>query len=256
MRHLKKVVSAMLNPLGLELVRRKPAPELEGMEDLSGREKSILSTVMPYTMAGPLRVAALLHSVRYLVSSGVPGDIVECGVWRGGGMMAAALSLLALGDTSRNLYLYDTFEGLPPPTEADVGYDGTPAREQFDRIMQKEGAAWCYSGIDEVRNNMAATGYPMGKVIFVKGKVEVTIPQTLPGQIGLLRLDTDWYESTRHELIHMLPLLVRHGILIIDDYGHWQGAKKAVDEYFAALGWVPYLHRIDYAGRIFVLGQA
>ena len=170
-------------------------------------------------------------------------------------MMAAALTLLELGDISRNLYLYDTFEGLPPPTESDLTHDGTPAKEQYDRVLKRDGVAWCYSGIDEVRKNMNCTGYPVEKIIYVKGKVEHTVPRTLPNHIALLRLDTDWYESTKHEMQHMFPLLDLRGILIIDDYGHWQGAQKAVDEYFAARGPLPYLHRIDYTGRILARGS-
>lgn len=98
---------------------------------------------------------------------------------------------------------------------------------------------------------MAATGYPKDNIIFIKGKVEQTIPGTLPGKIALLRLDTDWYESTKHELNHLYPLLEKAGILIIDDYGAWQGARKAVDEYFSTNGPV-YLHRLDFTGRLVI----
>ena len=87
---------------------------------------------------------------------------------------------------------------------------------------------------------MASTGYPPDRVRYVKGPVERTIPDRLPGgPIALLRLDTDWYESTRHELLHLFPLLSPGGVLIIDDYGHWSGARKAVDEYLGGLA-VPY----------------
>ena len=78
--------------------------------------------------------------------------------------------------------------------------------------------------------------------------MKIQIPKYLPGEIALLRLDTDWYKSTQHELIHLYPLLVGSGVLIIDDYGHWQGAKKAVDEYFSDKKIL--LNRIDYTGRI------
>ena len=72
----------------------------------------------------------------------------------------------------------------------------------------------------------------------------------MPKQIALLRLNTDWFESTYHELVHLYPLLSKGGVLIIDDYGHWQGARKAVDTYFKEQGIYPLLHRIDYTGRI------
>jgi hypothetical protein len=97
---------------------------------------------------------------------------------------------------------------------------------------------------------MAMTNYPQDKLNYVVGKVEDTIPETLPRKIALLRLDTDWYESTLHELNHLYPLLTEGGVLIIDDYGHWQGAKKAVDEYIEKNKLKILLNRIDYTGRI------
>jgi hypothetical protein len=89
-------------------------------------------------------------------------------------------------------------------------------------------------------------------VNLVKGPVESTIPATIPDQLAILRLDTDWYESTKHELDHLYPRLVSGGILIIDDYGHWQGARQAVDEYFARQNLKPLLSRIDYTCRIMI----
>jgi len=103
-----------------------------------------------------------------------------------------------------------------------------------------------------VQANLGRTGYPAERIHYVKGKVEETIPATLPSRIALLRLDTDWYESTRHELQHLYPLLSTHGVLIIDDYGHWQGARQAVDEYFAASAEPVFLHRVDYTARLVV----
>src|SRR5437773_5710167 len=97
---------------------------------------------------------------------------------------------------------------------------------------------------------MAATGYPTAKLHFVQGMVEETIPATVPARIAILRLDTDWYQSTRHELEHLYPLVSHIGVLIVDDYGYWKGARKAVDEYFARAQTPMLLHRIDSAGRI------
>jgi O-methyltransferase len=104
--------------------------------------------------------------------------------------------------------------------------------------------------MNDVQTNMKQTNYPFSKIHFVQGKVEQTIPETIPSSIALLRLDTDWYESTYHELVHLFPKLVTGGVLIIDDYGHWQGARKAVDQYFAEQKTPILLNRIDYTGRI------
>lgn len=120
-------------------------------------------------------------------------------------------------------------------------------REHDDRGQE---AAADRPTLEEVRSNLLGTGYPAERVTFVKGRVEDTLPRVLPGPIALLRLDTAYYESTKRELEQLYPLLVLGGVLIIDDYGHWKGARRAVDEYFAASGLRPFLHRIDYTGRL------
>jgi hypothetical protein len=101
-------------------------------------------------------------------------------------------------------------------------------------------------------SGLAETGYPAEDTSFIVGRVQDTIPEQTPRKIALLRLDTDWFESTYHELIHLWPLLVEGGVLIIDDYGDWAGAKKAVDQYFGEQGLRPFLHRIDASARVVV----
>jgi len=111
---------------------------------------------------------------------------------------------------------------------------------------------WAMAPLDRVRRNVLATGYPAERVHFIQGKVEDTLPANAPDRIALLRLDTDWYESTHHELTHLYPRLSPGGVLIIDDYGHWQGSRLAVDEFFAARAYTPLLGRMDYTGRMMV----
>ena len=205
-------------------------------------------------MTSAERIEALVNAVRYIVANAVPGDVVECGVWRGGSSMAAALTLKQLGDEQRHLYLYDTFEGMSAPTVEDVALDGASASSTFAVQRLSDGSSqWCRAPLDEVRTNLESTGYPADRLHYVKGKVETTLPATMPsGTIALLRLDTDWYESTRHELEHLYPRLAHGGVLIIDDYGHWAGARKAVDEYFTAHPPALLLNRVDYTARIAV----
>lgn len=191
------------------------------------------------------RVYALYQAVQYVIKNNIPGDFVECGVWRGGSTMAIALTLNLLNNHERSIYLYDTFTGMTEPEAIDIDVNGYTAEKQF-----KETPKMCYAGLDEVRKNLSTAGYPSDKLIFVEGPVEETIPATLPNQICLLRLDTDWYNSTLHELQHLFPALSNKGVLIIDDYGHWQGAKKAVDQYFTESNIFLLLNRIDYTGRI------
>ncbi len=199
------------------------------------------------------RVQALGDAVRYITDQGIPGDIVECGVWRGGSMMAVAKCLIELRDT-RRLYLFDTFAGMPPPSEADIDCHGQSAAMLLAISDRNRSDIWAESAIDEVRQNMRSTGYPDSLVTYVQGRVEDTVPDQAPSLISLLRLDTDWYESTAHELRHLFPRLSAGGVLIIDDYGHWQGARQAVDEYFSANEVPVLLTRIDYTGRMGVKG--
>lgn len=209
--------------------------------------------VRPFTMTSPERIFSLCEAVNYVVHKKIQGDIVECGVWKGGSMMAVAETLLRAGDSSRNLYLFDTFEGMPPPTKNDVDLAGMPAEKLLKRSdKEKDESVWCRATLDVVKEALGSTGYPSDKVHFIKGMVEETIPQYVPEKIALLRLDTDWYESTKHEMMHLFPRLSKGGVLIIDDYGHWQGARKAVDEYLENNDVKILLNRIDYTGRIAV----
>lgn len=228
--------------------RRKPAPLPPDIDD---EARNVIEMVSPFTMTSPERILAVRDAVRYVSRHRVPGDIVECGVWRGGSMMAAALTLLASGDR-RHLWLYDTFEGMSPPAEADRDVHGTDAATLLAAEDRRTGDTWCYSPLDDVRQNVLATGYPEALVRFIQGRVEETVPASAPEQIAILRLDTDWYESTRHELEQLYPRLSVGGVLIIDDYGHWQGARRAVDEYIESTGARLLLSRIDYTGRLAV----
>lgn len=213
----------------------------------------IYHSVNEFTMTSPERVHALIQAVKYIVINKIDGDIVECGVWKGGSASAIALTLKNLGDETRELYLYDTFSGMTSPTDVDVSIYGETALKQFSKTqISKDASNWCSSPLEEVRENVIGTGYPKDKLHFIKGKVEDTIPKYIPKKIALLRLDTDWYESTKHEMTHLFPLLSSKGVIIIDDYGHWEGARKAVDEYIAENNLCILLNRIDYTGRIAV----
>ncbi len=199
------------------------------------------------------RLFALIQAVRYVAKAGIAGEIVECGVWRGGSMMAAALTLLESADATRQLYLFDTFAGMSAPTDRDIAPNGQSARELLSSQRKDDPAsAWCYATIDDVTANMASTDYDPARVFFVKGKVEDTIPAHAPARIAILRLDTDWYESTRHEMEHLFPRLVSGGVLIVDDYGHWAGCRQAIDEYLQKHDIQILLNRVDYTGRMAV----
>jgi hypothetical protein len=192
--------------------------------------RKIYTKCEKHTMTTKAAMYELYKAVEYIVNSKINGDFVECGVWKGGSAMLMALTLIELKETERNIYLYDTFEGMSEPTKADHLLSDSSVHATA--ILKNKEIFRAISPLDEVKSNMYSTNYPSERICFVKGKVEDTIPGTLPSEIALLRLDTDWYESTIHELIHLYPVLTKKGVLILDDYGYWAGHKKAVDEYF------------------------
>jgi hypothetical protein len=221
--------------------------------DFDDELAAVVRRVRRHTMTTAPRIAALCDGIEYLVRHRIEGDLVECGVWRGGSMMAAALTLLRLGDTSRDLYLFDTYAGMPEPSAADVPspYDAYYSPHARWRRTQRSGPVVA-TPLEEVRQRMERTGYPRERIHLVPGMVEETLPAHAPERIALLRLDTDWYASTRHELVHLYPRLSDGGVLIVDDYGHYEGARRAVDEYFGERDEPLLLNRIDFSGRIAV----
>jgi O-methyltransferase len=211
--------------------------------------------VLPHTRtfgAGAEAPWALYQSIEYLVRNRIPGDIVECGVWSGGSMLLAALALQHFGDTSRRIWLYDTFAGNPRPEAVDARWDGVPALPTWEHYQQT-GGRWCFGGTQEhVRRVVTSSGYPAEQFVFVEGLVEDTLPAQRPDTIGLLRLDTDLYRSTLHELVHLYPLLSPGGILMIDDYGAFQGARLATDQFIEQNQLKLFLSRIDSSVRLAV----
>ncbi|WP_432093230.1 TylF/MycF/NovP-related O-methyltransferase [Streptomyces sp. bgisy100] len=228
-----------------------PAKAKAGLPaDYDDEARRTIHAVRPYTMTSPERLNALVLATRYVSRHGLPGAVVECGVWRGGSMQAVARTLVSIGDTSRDLYLFDTFEGMPPPTEKDRRRDGEMASDLLSR-RSKDHPIWAVATLEDVQEGMAQIPYPEDRVHYVPGRVEDTIPAGAPEEIAVLRLDTDWYASTRHELEYLYPRLVSGGVLLIDDYGWWQGSREAVDEFLEKTGARLLLLRMD-EGRIAV----
>lgn len=254
----KRILGQFVNPaarrFGFEIVRYgDPGAKPDYPVDFSPADVRILEAVRPFTMTTNENLKVLIDAIRYVSAHRLPGAMVECGVWRGGSSMAIALTLLEGGDNSRDLYLYDTFTGMNQPEDVDRFPDGTPAHVEFERTkISSDTSTWCSATLDDVTANLRTINYPMDRIRFVKGKVEDTIPGVVPDQIALLRLDTDWYASTRHELEHLFHRLVPHGVLIVDDYGYWAGARKAVDEFIQRQNLRLYLHRADQSSRVII----
>ena len=193
----------------------------------------------PYTMTSPARMKRLYEAVMEINKNQLEGAFVECGVFKGGSVMNMALTQLNFNKLV-HIYLYDTFEGMTPQGEFDINHKGVSA----DRIL-KNPSKLCICSLEQVKSHLKLTGYPQGFLHFRQGDVAETLKTDLPKQISLLRLDTDWYESTKIELEILYPRLVKGGVLILDDYGYWKGAKKAADDYFHSIGMDPHFEPIE-----------
>lgn len=239
---IKNAINGLANRFGYRVARtRKDGLPL----DFSEVEVELVKRVRPFTMTSPEAVRNLRECVRHVVARGIPGAFVECGVWKGGSSMAAALSFLELAER-RDIFLFDAYDlPIPPPVGLDTDHEG-------NRILGGAAEArpyWAAVSAEEVTANMRATGYPVQHVHVVKGLVADVIPARAPDLISILRLDTDTYESTIHNLRHLYPRLREGGFLVLDDYGTHQGVKAAVDEFFAEAGAPPMMHRVDTGSR-------
>lgn len=203
------------------------------------------------TMTSIPRLVNTLNSCKYVVANNIPGDFVECGVWRGGQAILAKLMFEKLG-SNKSVWMFDTFTGMTAPTEPDIkAKSKVHAGEKFKKNQKENFNRWCYASLEDVKNNCIRSNLNLDGMKFVQGDVCQTLAkkQNLPEQISILRLDTDWYESTKAELEVLYPILSAKGVLIIDDYGSWEGARKAVDEYFNKNDYMPLLNVTDYTGR-------
>jgi len=217
--------------------------------EMDALERNLIENCLNFSMISKLGMWNLLNSFHYVINNKIPGDFVECGVWKGG-CIALLKYLNDFNNIKRNIYAYDTFQGLPEPGIFDDKIDGRSSKNIWLNKNITEGG-WCKSELDEVKKNIRIVCNDLNKINFVKGKVEETllIKKNLPQEISILRLDTDFYESTKIELEVLFPRLSKGGILIIDDYGSFVGSKKAVDEYFQNK---PFLIFVDSGSRMLI----
>lgn len=206
----------------------------------------LFEQVKPYTMTSVEALYALYTAVNYVLDRNIKGDIVECGVWRGGSSLLAALILKMRGISDRKLYLYDTFQGMTPPTEFDVYKRGDTGAEMMEQYSDDIG--WCYALLEDVKAAFSEHNFEF-EINFIEGDVVETLKEIKPETISVLRLDTDWYESTAAELEQLYPNLSKGGVLIIDDYASWEGSRKATNDYFQKVP-KPMLTRIDKEVRM------
>lgn len=214
-------------------------------QDFSRFTQRLWDQVNPYTMTSQPRIVNLEYAVRYIVKHGIAGDFVECGVGDGGSIMAVALILRDQGIAERNLYLFDTFSGMPLPGDDDISVFGKSAKRKYQNKFVDGASTWHNFPLQRVQENLRRTAYPEKHLFLIQGLVQDTLPITPIGAVALLRLDTNFYESTKAEMEHLFPKLAAGGILIVDDYYKWLGQRKAVDEYLDANGLRLFLLRVD-----------
>lgn len=241
----KYLILKVVNAMGFDVLRINSFSIEKGGEFLKAYKMT-----KKYSSTSIERMFSLYKSIEYITKYNIPGDIVECGVWKGGSMMLCALALNLMGDNKRRLFLYDTYKGMVEPGEEDISFLNYKMKDRWMGLNRKDHNDWLYAPLSEVKENMYSTGYPKEKILFIEGKVEETIPNYMPDRIALLRLDTDWFNSTYHELVNLYPLLSPHGVIQIDDYGMNLGQKKAVDKYFTENNLKIFLNRTDCYGVI------
>ena len=240
----KILLKKLVNKFGYDIHKKNT------QSDFYENELEIINFVKPYTLTSKERIFALIEAVRYIIKNNISGDFVECGVWKGGSIMVMMKTLLEVA-SEKEIYLFDTFAGMTKPTDNDKNIKNEKAKFYFDKTKNNDfSSEWSNITLEEVKKNISSINFDMGKVHFIVGRVEDTIPEKSPRETSLLRLDTDWYESTRHELIHLFPRLSKGGIIIIDDYWSWKGSKLATDEYFKQNNIKIFLKTIDSFGGI------
>jgi len=253
MNFLKRAVVTAFNTVGYDIRKASSSDKYHIAVELSADEVELIRYVLDsgYTMTSVPRLVNTLKSCKYVVENKIPGNFVECGVWRGGNGILAKKIFEAMG-SDKKVWMFDTFEGMTEPTNFDVRAGSKVlANVKYQKTLTETHSEWCFASLEDVRNNCKSSSIDMSSVKFIKGDVCKTldINENLPKEISVLRLDTDWYESTKAELEVLYPILAKQGVLIIDDYGHWEGARKAVDEYFENQQYKPLFNVVDYTGR-------
>ena len=249
---MKRIIKYILKIFGLKInkIKKDVYPI-----DINNNFIEEYKMIEAYTATSIERVYALKSAITYIIKNKIKGDFVECGVWKGGSCMLMAKTLMNEGEKERKIWMYDTFDGMTEPTDDDceieTNVSGSDLLKNTPKNTDKFNM-WAYAPLEMVKKNMKKTMFPEERIHFIEGKVENTLSRVKPQNIALLRLDTDWYESTKCELEQLYPLLSIGGVLIVDDYGHFSGAKKAVDQYFSKANVKPLMNRIDYSGRLII----
>jgi len=203
----------------------------------SFRMMQVVHKVKGYTAVFVPRLVALYKLSDEVNRLSLPGDFVECGVYNGGSAAIMA-SFCEKTEPKRNIWLFDSFEGLPKPTEAD-GYEAPPYE------------GWCHGDLEKVKRIFRKLSIPESRVHIVKGWFQDTFPTVEIPQIAILHIDADWYESVKLCLEKFYDCVQPGGYIVLDDYGDWQGCKIAADEFIKSRALDVKLIQVDYTGFYF-----
>lgn len=254
---IKQTIKRALSATGLEIHRRRvnDFSQVDPVE-FSKADLDVLHFVREnrLAMCSRERIIATINACKHAVQAGIEGDFVECGVWRGGNSIAAKRTFENYG-SDKKVWLFDTFGGMTAPTDLDTTrFSKKSAFERFEEAKKQDHNEWCFASLEDVQANFQRAGADLSGVRFIAGDVMKTLldEANLPKQVSVLRLDTDFYDSTKAELDVLYPRLSVGGSLLIDDFGHWDGARRAVEEYLGAMppSSRPLLHFTDYSGRM------
>jgi len=198
-----------------------------------------------HTMIGLKRLDNIQFCVEDVLKRNVPGDLIETGVWRGGATILMRSILKAWGITDRNVWVADSFEGLPRPNPEEYPADASDPHHKFPQLAVS---------LEEVRSNFKKYGLLDDQVRFLKGLFRDTLPSAPIERLAVIRLDGDMYESTMDALVNLYPKLSVGGYVIVDDYGALQACRKAVDDYRIEHGITGEIRPVDWTAVFWLKG--
>lgn len=261
-------IRLLVGSLGYEIRRKESViPQSEQPfqgYDLEQEARENIELVRSYTMVPYAGLVTLYQQVVFCETQGTPGDFVECGTWNGGAVGLMALGNLKHGSTRRHIHLFDSFKGVPEPDES---IDGKKAVQQVlsvgggtkGRLVSVEGF---YEKLADGVGTLEANKYLLETIVgydpcflhYHEGWFQDTLPKVAPqiGSIAILRLDGDWYASTKVCLQYLYDRVVGGGFVIIDDYGCYEGCKRAIDEFMKQEGIQVFLNHIDSERRYWI----
>ena len=254
MSNIKIRILQLLNKLNFKLEHRNSwyKKNENYLAEIEDDDLNFIKEIDRFSMCKPPEHWAIIQSINHIKNNNIDGDLVECGVWEGGNIILFGY-LLRKFNLDKKIYAYDTYSGMVEPSIHDATFKDSNLKNSKNIYKNKDG--WVKCDLKKVKMNISKfIDNHEEDYIFIEGDVRETLnnQNNLPDKISLLRLDTDCYESTSKELEVLFPRLQKNGVLIIDDYGHWKGQKKAVDEYFNLKEDFHWLHRIDYKSRLLI----